>query len=299
VPGNSIRIEANLTLDMVEQISGMEHISSQMKYPCTLTQLVDRLSSYNINFIEKDEALNYFTTENFLSCYARGERQLRSEWLIRYPRKAQHWLSAAITLIEDPYNQDIKLFLWMQDITEEKVKQLEIRERSEKDGMTGVYNRKTAEELIYNNLKNKVPGIFLLVDMDRLKYINDVHGHKEGDKAIRGMAEILKSQFRSNDIVGRIGGDEFVIYLPGAAQNKDTISEVFSNLIKRLNAITVGERNDVAISCSIGCTIEQENSTYESLYHQADLALYQVKKNGKNNFAFYSPDFGENSPKSS
>ena len=299
VPGNSIRIEANLTLDMVEQISGMEHISSQMKYPCTLTQLVDRLSSYNINFIEKDEALNYFTTENFLSCYARGERQLRSEWLIRYPRKAQHWLSAAITLIEDPYNQDIKLFLWMQDITEEKVKQLEIRERSEKDGMTGVYNRKTAEELIYNNLKNKVPGIFLLVDMDRLKYINDVHGHKEGDRAIRGMAEILKSQFRSNDIVGRIGGDEFVIYLPGAAQNKDTISEVFSNLIKRLNAITVGEKNDVAISCSIGCTIEQENSTYESLYHQADLALYQVKKKGKNNFAFYSPDFGENSPKSS
>ena len=58
-------------------------------------------------------------------------------------------------------------------------------------------------------------------------------------------------------------------------------------------------RNDVAISCSIGCTIEQENSTYESLYHQADLALYQVKKNGKNNFAFYSPDFGEDNPKSS
>ena len=69
------------------------------------------------------------------------------------------------------------------------------------------------------------------------------------------------------------------------------MSEVFGKLIKKLNTFTVGEQNDVAISCSIGCTIEEEDSTYES--------LYQVKKSGKNNFIFYSPDFGEDTPKSS
>ena len=187
----------------------------------------------------------------------------------------------------------------MQDITDKKSKQLEIRERSEKDGMTGVYNRKTAEDLICRNLKKNVPGIFLLVDMDRLKQVNDELGHKEGDKAIKEMATILKGYFRQKDIIGRIGGDEFVVYLPGAAKNKEIMTEVFGKLIEKLNTVMVGERNDVAISCSIGCTIEQENSTYEALYHQADLALYQVKKNGKNNFAFYSPEFGKNNPKSS
>ncbi|MBO7174729.1 MAG: diguanylate cyclase [Spirochaetaceae bacterium] len=87
--------------------------------------------------------------------------------------------------------------------------------------------------------------------------------------------------------------------MPGAAKNKETMSEVFGKLIKKLNTFTVGEQNDVAISCSIGCTIEEEDSTYESLYQQADMALYQVKKSGKNNFIFYSPDFGEDTPKSS
>ena len=297
IPGNKVSLEINLTLDQVEKLSGIRQINYTEEQCYTFAQLFDEIIAQNIEFIQKEEAQRYFSTENFLAAYAHGERELHSEWQVRYPVGTVHWLDTEITLIEDPYDQDIKLFLWMRDITEDKIQQLEIRERSEKDGMTGVYNRKTAEDLICKNLKNNVPGIFLLVDMDRLKQINDQLGHKEGDKAIKGMATILKSQFRSSDIVGRIGGDEFVVYLPGAAKNKETMSEVFGKLIEKLNSFTVGERNDVTISCSIGCTIEQEDSTYESLYQQADLALYQVKKNGKNNFIFYSPEFGENSPK--
>lgn len=299
IPGNKVSLEVNLTLDQVEKVEGIQEIQYKQEQGYSLAQLVNEVFAQNIDFIQKEEALQYFSTENFLAAYARGERELQSEWQIRYPEGTEHWLNTEITLIEDPYNQDIKLFLRMRDITEEKIKQLEIRERSEKDGMTGVYNRKTAEDLICQHLKNDGRGIFLLVDMDRLKQINDVLGHKEGDKAIKGMAKILQSQFRSSDIVGRIGGDEFVVYLPGAAKNKETMSEVFGKLIKKLNSFTVGEQNDVAISCSIGCTIEEEDSTYESLYQQADMALYQVKKSGKNNFIFYSPEFGEDTPKSS
>ena len=74
-------------------------------------------------------------------------------------------------------------------------------------------------------MKKQVPGIFLLVDMDRLKQVNDELGHKEGDKAIKEMATILKGYFRQKDIIGRIGGDEFVVYLPGAAKNKEIIAK--------------------------------------------------------------------------
>ena len=298
-PGNKVSLEVNLTQDHVEKITGIPGLNYTQEESFTFSQLLEEVFSRNIEFVQKEAALRYFSTEYFLASYTRGKREFRNEWQVRFPLGSLHWFDTAITLIEDPYNRDIKLFLWMQDITDKKIKQLEIRERSEKDGMTGVYNRKTAEDLICQNLKKNVPGIFLLVDMDRLKQVNDELGHKEGDKAIKGMANILKDHFRHKDIIGRIGGDEFVVYLPGAAKNKEIMSEVFSKLIKKLNSITVGERNDVAISCSIGCTIEQENSTYESLYQQADVALYQVKKNGKNNFTFYSSDFGENNPKSS
>ena len=299
IPGNKVSLEINLTLDHVEKIVGVQGLHYTEAQGLTFSQLLDKIFAHNIDFVQKEAALRYFSTEYLLASYMRGKRELHSEWQIRYPLGTVHWLDTSITLIADPYNQDIKLFMWMQDITDKKIKQLEIRERSEKDGMTGVYNRKTAEDLIGHNLKKNVPGILLLVDMDRLKQINDELGHKEGDKAIKGMAKILKDHFRQNDIIGRIGGDEFVVYLPDAAKNKETIPDFINTLIKKLNTFTVGEQNDVAISCSIGCTVEQANSTYESLYHQADLALYQVKKNGKNNFAFYSPDFGENNPKSS
>ena len=299
IPGNKISLEVNLTLDHVEKIVGIPQLNYTQEQNYTFSQLLDEVFSRNLEFVKKEAALRYFSTEYFLSSYNKGKREFHNEWQIRYPLGSLHWFDTAITLIEDPYNRDIKLFLWMQDITDKKSKQLEIRERSEKDGMTGVYNRKTAEDLICRNLKKNVPGIFLLVDMDRLKQVNDELGHKEGDKAIKEMATILKGYFRQKDIIGRIGGDEFVVYLPGAAKNKEIMTEVFGKLIEKLNTVMVGERNDVAISCSIGCTIEQENSTYEALYHQADLALYQVKKNGKNNFAFYSPDFGEDNPKSS
>ena len=293
VPGNLISIEINLTLDRVEKIYGIEEITYSEEQAYTVSELMREVISQNILFIKREEALEYFSIERLRLAYDKGERHLHTEWQIRFPEGTEHWLDTNITLMEDPYNQDIKMFVWMRNITEEKIRQIEIRERSEKDAMTGVYNRKTAEDLICKSLRDDSKGMFLIVDMDKLKQINDVHGHKEGDKAIKGMAQIIKSHFRTSDIIGRIGGDEFIIYLPGASDNREVMSAIFQKLLKRLNSFMVGENSDIPISCSMGCTIEQEGSTYESLYQQADIALYYVKRNGRNNFAFYSPGMEE------
>lgn len=296
ISGNLISIEINLTLDRVEKIHGIEAITYSEEQAYTVSELMREVISQNISFIKREEALEYFSTKRLRLAYDKGERHLHTEWQIRFPEGTEHWLDTNITLMEDPYNQDIKMFVWMRNITEEKIRQLEIKERSEKDAMTGVYNRKTAEDLISKSLRNESKGMFLIVDMDKLKQINDVHGHKEGDRAIKGMAQIIKSHFRTSDIIGRIGGDEFIIYLPGASENKETMSELFPKLLKRLNSFMVGENNDIPIACSMGCAIEQKDSTYESLYQQADIALYYVKRNGRNNFAFYSSGMEEDAP---
>ena len=110
--------------------------------------------------------------------------------------------------------------------------------------------------MIRKKLGDDTRGMFLIIDLDRLKHINDQYGHKEGDRAIISLAKILKAHFRSSDIVGRIGGDEFVTYLPAAAGNADIMSETFRRLLENLRSVSVGEKNDVQITCSIGCVIE-------------------------------------------
>lgn len=126
IAGNKVSFEINLTRDQVEKIVGIQGLHYTEDKGYTFSQLLDEIFSHNIEFVKKEAVLSYFSTEHFLTSYTRGKRKLHSEWQIRYPLGTVHWLDTAITLIEDPYNQDIKLFLWMQDITDKKTKQLEI-----------------------------------------------------------------------------------------------------------------------------------------------------------------------------
>lgn len=107
-------------LDHVEKIIGIPKFEYTQEQNYTFSQLLDEIFSHNIEFVKKEAALSYFSTEHFLASYTRGKRELHSEWQIRYPLGTVHWFNTAITLIEDPYNRDIKLFLWMQDITEKR-----------------------------------------------------------------------------------------------------------------------------------------------------------------------------------
>ena len=285
-----VSLEIDLTMDRVEKLSGIKQIEFESEDQYTISKLMEEILSKNIFFIKEKAAKEYFSTEYFLRAYARGERQQRTEWQVRFPNGSEHWLDTEITLMKDPYSNDVKLFIWMHDITEEKNQRLEIRERSEKDGMTGVYNRSTTEELIRKKLGRINKGIFLIIDLDGLKQINDHYGHRAGDEAIIGLANVLKSHFRGSDIIGRLGGDEFVVYLPGAARNKEMMTESFNRILKKLNALSIGEEKKIKITCSMGCVVEKKNATYESLYEQADKALYHIKGSGKNNFKFYSPE---------
>ena len=289
--GNLMNIECDLTENKVEKISGFTHIADITAASYSISGLCQEIFKNNYSFVNESLAIEYFSREKFVSAYAEGKRHDCTEWQVKYPDGSEHWIDAELTLMEDPYNKHIKMFLWLRDITSVKKKQLEINYRSQHDLMTGLYNRSTTEEMIRAKIeKGKGLGIFIILDLDRLKQINDSYGHDEGDKAIMTISKILKSHFRSSDIIGRFGGDEFVIYMPGAAKNKDVISGTINELIRKLDALSVGENSEMGITCSIGCVVENKDSTYESLFKQADRALYHVKKNGRNNFAFYSPE---------
>ena len=129
------------------------------------------------------------------------------------------------------------------------------------------------------------PGVLLLLDMDGLKVINETFGHHEGDRAICAIAQVLKGHFRKSDIVGRFGGDEFIVYLT-TAEGPDRTAAGLSLLLQKLEAVAIGDGRQ-GIHCSIGCAAHDGSLTFETLYHQADAALYHAKRTGKHRFAFF------------
>lgn len=148
------------------------------------------------------------------------------------------------------------------------------------DEMTGVLNRrgffKYAEQAMKSSIERGLTGGILFGDMDRLKYINDKFGHSAGDSAIKGVVEILKNVFRNQDLIARIGGDEFVIFACGLSASG------FKNLKNRLKLATEKynseSRNDFEISISIGYVeFNEEANNLNILLKQADENQYKEK----------------------
>ena len=180
-----------------------------------------------------------------------------------------------------------KLHLEEQNASnEEKLKQADY------EAMTGVLRRGVGEHKIKDYLQNSSnkDGILLIVDLDDLKKINDVLGHRAGDEAIIGIADVLKSSFRQTDIILRYGGDEFVVFVPEEGNNLDAVSKRMDMLVKKISLVTIGENKEQTIHGSIGCATTMPGDTFESLFSRADKALYCVKRKGKNGFACYSKE---------
>ncbi len=154
--------------------------------------------------------------------------------------------------------------------------------RAQMDQMTGLYNKMTIQSMIDNSLKNRGDGYnaLLAVDIDNFKRVNDREGHQNGDEILKYVANQIKSSCRQNDLIGRIGGDEFVICM----ENLPTMSMARSKAQEILHKIKSG--NDISgigtVSASIGLAFSDSNvKDYNSLFQRADQALQYSKNNGK------------------
>lgn len=280
----------DLTDDLMEKIEGIATPPGFSICNMSQSQFNEQILVHGFLGSSKEDAIHYLSREHLLSEFEKGNRHLNRVWRMQTPKGEAKWVNAEISMAEDPYNGHVKGQLHLMDVTDEYEEWLEMQRRSDHDSMTGLLNRGASERQIRDIIRanGEKGGILILVDMDNLKGVNDTLGHMEGDKAICAIASTLKGHFRSNDIIGRLGGDEFVLFLPKAAGNVSSIASTLSELLKKLSKIFVGENKERNIQCSIGCT-EQKSpfDSFETLYKQADTALYHVKRNGKCSFAFY------------
>ena len=171
-------------------------------------------------------------------------------------------------------------------------KEMQMQRRAETDGMTGVYNKLTAETLIRKRLDGEggVPCAMMIADIDGLKTIHDSMGHPQGDRAICFIADALKSLFGKTDIVGRMGGDEFVVFLKDV-EGRDELESMALKLQRSLSGARIGAADDYPVRMSVGIVETRTGeAAFDELYSRADRALYEAKRNGKNQYAFYAED---------
>lgn len=157
------------------------------------------------------------------------------------------------------------------------------------DKLTGVLNRNGIENLFniafrrYNGT-----GSFIIIDLDNFKDINDTLGHDVGDYVLRRTGNKLKSFFRNTDIVGRFGGDEFVVYAPDL-RDYSMIKSKMRELVRLLRyGYNLGGNDTLFVTASIGIAMcPKDGCNYKSLFNNADSALYEIKASGRNGFGFY------------
>jgi diguanylate cyclase (GGDEF)-like protein/PAS domain S-box-containing protein len=170
------------------------------------------------------------------------------------------------------------------DITDRKEAEEKLRFMSFHDALTGLYNRAYfEEEMARLSGSRHFPVSIIACDLDGLKQINDQFGHDRGDRAIKAAAKVLSLHtFRKEDVVARIGGDEFVVILPSVDLNEsETIFDRINIGIENFNKSTIDDDLYRPISMSMGFSVIQEGESLEEGYKEADKAMYLNKKKAK------------------
>ncbi|WP_297702162.1 diguanylate cyclase [uncultured Fibrobacter sp.] len=181
----------------------------------------------------------------------------------------------------------------INNITEMQSLRLELEKRSKTDQLTGLLNKQTTEELITSLLekdhKKKSKGALLMIDVDKFKHVNDTYGHIAGDRVLMAIGNIIHESFKGMDIAGRIGGDEFMVYLRDI-DSSSTALQLAAKISDRARHLFPDEPLGKCVSLSIGIALFPEHSkNFEDLYRAADKALYYVKERGRDFYKMYSP----------
>ena len=168
-----------------------------------------------------------------------------------------------------------------------------LQHQANTDELTNIFNRREfiriSEFEMNKSFSNQTPLGIILLDIDHFKSINDQYGHTVGDQVLRSVAACLQSGIRDEDVLGRYGGEEFAILLPGAGpQTSLLIAERLQTALMS-NQIELGkEKLIVTASFGVFSMIVNENTAINDLLKNADKALYQAKEGGRNRVAVFN-----------
>ena len=180
-----------------------------------------------------------------------------------------------------------------RDVTDRKRAEELISYQAYHDILTDLPNRILFKDRLglamIHSKRNETELAVMFVDLDRFKLVNDTLGHIKGDELLQQVAGRLKESLRRGDTLARLGGDEFTIFLP-EMQSREDVQTVAEKFLERLQQAFFLDGHEVYISASIGIAVyPTDGESIDDLLRHADIAMYQVKADGKNGYSFYCP----------
>lgn len=233
------------------------------------------------------------TIDNFSSIFEaamRGDMTHNAEYKLKNRSGEYEWHYSNYSLIRDSHGNPLRAVGILRNIDAQKKEQESLLKRAQTDAMTGLLNKTTTESFVRKNLKelqSGAYGVVLLVDIDDFKNINDTFGHLTGDEVIIEIAHTLMRYTFNDGFVGRIGGDEFLVYLPNILDTT-LACEKAEKYANELRQKYPGDNGKPKVTLSIGIAATDVPIPYSDLLEHADQAVYQAKVNGKNGHVLYN-----------
>lgn len=222
-----------------------------------------------------------FSPQNVIKEYNNGNDHLQYDFMMTQDGNEYFWMRIDAYVFYAEEDKSLHMFVYRKNIAEEKHREL----LSITDGMTGFYTKTETERMINDRIAknpNDMQALFIC-DIDNFKQANDRYGHAFGDFCIHEFVSIMQQSFRRNDILGRVGGDEFVAFI--TAPDLKSIIAKGEALTHSLHTLCTQGEASWQMSASIGIALTPKHGKdFTMLYQHADTALYQVKKAGKNGF---------------
>ncbi len=284
-----VSYEANVTKDLI--LGGTEHWLSSfgIKASSKYSEMVDIFTKRFVYYEDVDKFCSLYSRDAILANFKNGVSSLSGEYRRNAGKGEYRWCAVRASLYVDPDTGDVCGFAYIEDIHEVKLKELELLYNAEHDNMTGLYNKGITEEKINDYMRvvkeKSHVGAVMLIDLDNFKAINDNFGHSYGDDVLKEVANDIKVAFRSDDVIGRIGGDEFLVLVKNI-DNEKIIFDKADLMCKKLEKSYQKDGVCVKISSSIGIAFTSNPKfNGENISELADEAMYRAKKSGKNKYS--------------
>lgn len=232
------------------------------------------------------------TMEHFSGSFEaarRGETIYNTEYKLKNIKGEYEWYYSTFSLIQDESGNPLRAVGVIRNIHRMKKEQESLLARAQTDSMTGLLNKATIEAYIGEQLKDVQTGtqdVLMVVDIDDFKDVNDLFGHLTGDEVIVDIAKALMRFTFSDGVVGRIGGDEFIVYMKNVLDTTfacEKAQKVAHSVLEKYP----GGNGKPKVTLSIGIATTDIAIPYGMLMEKADAAVYQAKLNGKNGYVLY------------